>query len=155
MTEEELQAIEARAMVDGSGLLPCPFCGGDGITVTSGDPYCDDRRVTHTRCLKCKCTTVGFSWHQDDISGTHAVCKKAWNNQHARQDVPALVAEVRRLREALGFYGSELSYNHNFEYAERGSEVVATDISESDVVVDRGKRARAALGMAAAGKDVV
>jgi len=54
---------------------------------------------------------------------------------HARQDVPALIAEVERLREALKFYADESNHTEP-----RGKNIFG------DIFYDKGKKARQVLG---------
>ncbi len=81
MTEKELDAIEARAKNATPGPWPMPEdCVGDGRA--SGNIYYDPRRpVDHEGCDV-------WPWERrEDMEFAYK----------AREDIPALVAEVRRL----------------------------------------------------------
>lgn len=53
---------------------------------------------------------------------------------HSRQDIPDLIAEIRRLREALGFYASREIYLFRYDTCE-------------EILKDHGEVARKELGI--------
>jgi hypothetical protein len=79
MTDEELNAIEARA------------------NAASPGPWRRARNVELVEAPDAECVSIAGSNNCDHIQGSVDMDFIA----HAREDVPALVAEVRRLREAL------------------------------------------------------
>ena len=115
MNEKELAEIEARvqALFKGEWVEETDENGDEWIRIPGGHD-------------------VKF-WNIEGSSGccyavTHFIA-------HARQDVPALVAEVRRLRAALDFYASSDSY------------IMQDFVIEftSEIMMDQGKHARNAL----------
>jgi hypothetical protein len=82
MTDEELQAIEARA----NAATPGPW------------EVFAEREVSteHKALMGCTHDGDGVFYEREDAEFV----------AHARADIPALVAEVRRLRGALGRLGS-------------------------------------------------
>lgn len=84
MTEDELDAIEARANAAQPGPWPLP---GERMSPGgSGGPNYDERLpLDHEGCDV-------WPWHTDENMAFA---------YRARDDVPALVAEVRRLRDAI------------------------------------------------------
>lgn len=86
MTPEERKEIEERA----NAATPCPWEAGVGWVFT--DPiYEDDRRLANV-----------FGMKYFDPERTEAERERAQRNaefvSHAREDVPALLTEVKRLR---------------------------------------------------------
>lgn len=106
MTEEELQAIEARAAAatPGPWILMPETCGPDG------------QEVYESEDLGCICSVGdpyprGQNHPQENMEFISA----------ARSDVPALVAEVRRLRAELAALSGALAYpNFDIERLEDG-----------------------------------
>lgn len=82
MTEQELQAIEARANAATPGPWYYAYEGSSDWSVFQDGT--DTRPVASLH-----------RWHK-------AECPEAVFIAHARQDIPALVAEVRRLRALAG-----------------------------------------------------
>lgn len=84
MTEEELKAIKDRADKASAGPWTCGIPDDEGqIWVDVGDREAATRR---------------FYWHDMEM----ATGKDLYNAEfiaHAREDVPALIAEVERLNE--------------------------------------------------------
>lgn len=90
MTDEELQAIEARANAATLG----PWAASEFIGHTGGcvlariDDEGDTARIAETRW---RWSALGMWQHKANLEFIAS----------ARQDIPALVAEVRQLRAAL------------------------------------------------------
>lgn len=86
LTPERLDAIEARA----SAATPGPWTADGACVVVAGD-LCDQVMIAH-----------GWPWRRNGERAPNAAFAA-----HARDDVPALVAEVRRLRLALAHLSIE------------------------------------------------
>lgn len=114
MTDDELKKIEARANAATRGPWNANFVS-DPVTVFGGE--CDCRGYPDSVAVASKpepdpldekCTHIKWIDNMRFIA-------------HAREDVPALVAEVRRLREAISAVIVKL------EYAETRIERVLVD----------------------------
>jgi hypothetical protein len=66
------------------------------------------------------------------------------NNHGVPDEILTLVAEVRKLREALEWYATSANYMHTFDRAPLGTDKV--EAGWRPVVLDAGQRARVALG---------
>ena len=110
VTEQELQVIKKR--VEGATVGPWRLDLWDGLLiseVTKGVVL----KAGQGRMIKAASEDVKFI-------------------AHAREDIPALIAEVERLREALEFYANERVYMANIGF-------------RKEVSVDGGEKARKAL----------
>jgi hypothetical protein len=123
MTDEELKQIEERAANATRGPWRSEFRHAREV-VTEGEKnvWGNDQHVANLRPEHSLRTPGGVSLH----NGTY--CEEQNENNaefiaHAREDVPALVAEVKRLRAALQterdqFHGRYCSmHSHEYECA--------------------------------------
>ena len=95
----EIERKKASQTYSASGLLPCPFCGGEaemlGEDVFETMIHCHKRRAGgyFFRCWDCECT-LGLTGSQDDLDlefgkfDTAAEAMAAWNNRLSRPAVP-------------------------------------------------------------------
>jgi|SRR5690242_2381016 len=135
MTDEELQAIKARVeAVAATCDAPAPWAMD---TFHRGAPSDCEVRVTDATDSTIYRVTAAF----DDME-THLEQQAiAEFIAHARTDVPALLAEVARLRAALALYAEP----RNWHSPSTGF-ALQYDPEPSPVQRDRGDAARAALG---------
>lgn len=83
MTDNQLAQAE---------LKPCPFCGSDELSHGWDQPGWDGSEMTgNVECHNCRCFT---------LADTEDEAIAAWNTR-ATPDTAALIAQNRRLREAL------------------------------------------------------
>src|SRR5580698_4766851 len=87
MTEKELKEIEARANAATAGPLECVGPVGPKEVYYVGPKYNPEFSVA----TMSTCNTEGPKANGDFFA-------------HARADIPALIAHIRELREALEFY---------------------------------------------------
>lgn len=147
MTNEERAAIKARA----DAATPGPWrqgyaslsCAKQHETARHpGPPECVYgvvKWIDNPHCVSAEDGTELCG--PDDYGNTPRDADCAFI-AHARTDVPALGAEVERLREALGFYANDFNWMaRSNEIGERASDVAM----RSPAMQDHGRRAQTAL----------
>lgn len=122
MDEQRLAEIEARANAATPGPWRTEAAGIDSYIVSDTD------------------LIFGGEHHEGYIDPEDP---NAVFTAHAREDIPALVAEVRRLREVLAYYAASDTYA--FGITVRNGQPV--DVSPAILRDDCGYRAREALGI--------
>lgn len=118
-----------------SGLLPCPFCGGDGRVIPEVGNHFHPRLLYRPQCGKCGGNLGGFESRPQAIA--------AWNT---RASAPALAAEVARLRVALTtlvdeFGGTLDQYHRNGPHFTHKD---GTEVFDVAVILDRAEYIEAA-----------
>lgn len=134
MTPEELDAIEARAVTATEGPWRWDVWGNQPDWPGSGKPFISTvavRGVQQVVVGEMSNASPDFVPGEKDVSNASFIA-------HARTDVPALVAEVKRLREALTPFAA---YAAAFD----DSPYVHPDINMTVVFWSDCERARAAL----------